>query len=151
MLRHGVVHTGPVVLALAVLLLTAAEPEAVRQELQRLRGTWVVVAAEQDGQPLDRIKGGKLILSDTSFAIHTASGVTLKGDYRIDPSQKPRHMDLDHQEGMLRDKTWKGIYEVEGDRLRLCYVAADSAQPRPDSFTTAADSDRLLVVLERVK
>jgi prepilin-type N-terminal cleavage/methylation domain-containing protein len=34
--------------------------DAAKKDQEKLQGTWVVASAEQDGKPLDRIKGGKL-------------------------------------------------------------------------------------------
>jgi uncharacterized protein (TIGR03067 family) len=138
---------------IAGLLLAADTPkeDAAKKDQDKLQGTWVVVAAERDGQPLDRIKGGKLIISGTNFTIHTQSGFELKGDYRRDPSKKPKTMDLTHTEGMLRDKTWQAIYHLEGDELKICYAEADSGKDRPTDFATAEGSGLLLTVLKREK
>jgi uncharacterized protein (TIGR03067 family) len=129
----------------------APSDEAIKKDFKRLEGTWTVVSAEQDGQALDRIKGGILKITDQNFYIKTKSGTEMKGDLRIDPAKKPKTMDLAHQEGLLRDKTWQGIYEVAGDDLKICYVEADKDKERPAEFTTSQDSNRLLVVLKRDK
>jgi hypothetical protein len=50
-------------LVLSVGLLVAAEgpiDDAAKKQVQNLQGTWTVVSAEREGQPLDRIKGNKL-------------------------------------------------------------------------------------------
>ncbi len=133
-------------------LATAAPPEdKSKNEIKALQGTWVVVAAEQEGQPLDRIKGGKLLIHGENFTIYTKSGTEMKGDLRIEPFKKPKTMDLTHQEGLLRDKTWQAIYSLDGDELKICYVDPDAKKDRPGDFTTAPDSARLLVVLQREK
>jgi uncharacterized protein (TIGR03067 family) len=139
------------VLATALLAVDAPEEQAVKKEFQQLHGTWVVTDAEQNGQPLDRIKGGTLAIQDQNFVIKTKSGAELKGDLRIDPARKPKTMDFSHNEGALRDKTWEAIYALDGDDLKICYAKADSNQDRPKEFKTQADSGLLLVVLKRQK
>ncbi len=57
-----------------ILCIRVAADDAAKKDFQRLQGTWTVVAAEKDGEPLDRIKGGKLIVKDVNFTINTASG-----------------------------------------------------------------------------
>ena len=76
-----------------------AAEDAAKKNFQRLQRTWTVVAAEKDGEAFDRIKGGKLIVKDMNFTINTASGTMMRGDLRIDPAKKPKHMDFAHQEG----------------------------------------------------
>jgi uncharacterized protein (TIGR03067 family) len=85
------------------------------------------------------------------FTIRTASGATLKGDLLLDPAKKPKHMNLTHREGALRDKTWQAVYKLDGDELTICYAEADSGKDRRTEFTTAEGSGRLLTVLERQK
>jgi uncharacterized protein (TIGR03067 family) len=129
----------------------ATAGDAARKDRDQLQGTWEVVAAERDGKPLDRIKGGKLAISGQNFTIQTASGAELKGDYRLDPGKKPKAMDLTHTEGALRDKTWQAIYQLDGEELKICYAETGSGKDRPTEFTTAEGSGRLLTVLKRVK
>ena len=128
--------------------LTRGGEKAAQQEMKKLQGTWVVVGAERDGTPLDRIKGNKLIVRDNQFTIVTQSA-ELKGDLTLAPGKSPKAIDFQHQEGMLRDKKWEGIYKLEGDRLTLCYAEADSGKDRPGEFATQAGSSRLLIVVER--
>lgn len=132
-------------------LLVAGADDAVQQDFDRLQGTWVVVAAERDGQLLDRIKGNQMIIKDRNFTIKTKTGFEMKGDLILDPGKKPRHMDLAHQEGLLRDKTWQAIYQLDGAELKICYVEPDAGKERPKEFTTQADSGMQLVVLKREK
>jgi uncharacterized protein (TIGR03067 family) len=125
--------------------------EADEKDLKALRGTWVVVAAEQDGKPLDRIKDGTLVVKDVNFHITTKGGTEMKGDLRLNASKKPRYMDLAHQEGLLRDKTWEAIYELDGDDLKICYAEVGSDKPRPEKFAAPKGSGLLFVTLKREK
>jgi uncharacterized protein (TIGR03067 family) len=132
---------------------TRADDDAAKKDLEKLAGKWTVVSAEQNGEPLDRIKNGTLeiVAKDGSFTIKTASGSELKGTITLDPTTKPKQADLYHTEGVLKDKTWKAIYDLDGDTLKLCYLDADSTKERPKEFKAAKDSECLLVVVERVK
>lgn len=125
-----------------------ADEKATQQDLKKLQGTWVVIQAEHEGQPLDRIKGNKLIVKENQFRIVTQAG-DLKGDLTLDPSKSPRRIDWQHQEGMLPDKKWESIYKFDGGKLFLCYAEADSGKDRPSEFATEDGSRSLLIVLER--
>ena len=138
------------VLALAPFASARADDDT-KKELKALQGTWKVVAAEQDGDPLDRIIGGTLTIKDNNFTIKTAGGTEMKGDLTLNPSKKPKHIDLAHQEGLLKDKTWQGIYELKDDTLKLCYAEADSEKERPSEFKTLKKSRLLLIEMKREK
>lgn len=137
-------------LAFACVVARADEDEA-KKELKALQGTWKVVAAEHDGDPLERIVGGTMVVKGNNFAIKTAGGTELKGDLILDPAKKPKHVNLAHQDGPLKDKTWQGIYELKGDTLKICYAEADSEKERPAEFKTLKKSGLLLVELKREK
>ena len=138
-------------LAFAAFAGARADEAEAKKELKELQGKWKVVAAEQDGDPLDRIVGGTMVVKDNNFVITTAGGTELKGDLILDPAKKPKHIDLAHQDGPLKDKTWQGIYELKGDTLRLCYAEADSEKERPTELKTLKKSRLLLVELKREK
>ncbi len=138
--------------ALALVAFTAkADDDEAKKELKALQGTWKVVAAEQDGDPLDRIVGGVLTIKDNNFAIKTTGGTELKGDLTLDPAKKPRHINFAHQDGPVKDNTWHGIYELKGDTLKVCYAEAGKEKERPSEFKTLRKSGLLLVELKREK
>ena len=138
-------------LAVATFGAARADDEAAKKELKALQGTWKVVAAEQDGDPLDRIVGGTLTIKDNNFTIKTAGGTELKGDLILNPAKTPKHIDFAHQDGLLKDKTWQGIYELKNDALKLCYAEADSDKERPAEFKTLKKSRLLLIEMKREK
>lgn len=139
--------------ALAVTTFAAAraDDDAAKKELKALQGKWVVVAAEQDGEPLERVVGGVMTIKDNNFAIKTKGGTELKGDLILNPAKTPKHIDLAHQDGPLKDKTWQGVYELKGDTLKLCYAEADSEKERPTEFKTLKKSRLMLFELKREK
>lgn len=136
------------ILALAPHGPARAGEKATAAEFKKLQGTWVVVEAERDGAPLDRIKGNKLVVNDNQFTVITPSA-ELKGDLTLTPGKSPKRIDFQHQEGMLSGKKWEGIYKLEGDRLTLCYAEADAGKERPDEFATRRGARRLMIVVER--
>lgn len=131
--------------------LAARDDDASAKALKALQGTWTVTAAEQDGDALDRIVGGVMHIKDNNFHIKTKSGTELKGDLTLDPSKKPKHFTYFHQEGLLKDKKWEGIYEHDGDTLKIVYAEADSEKERPTEFKTLKNSKLLLLELKREK
>ena len=127
----------------------ARDDDGAKKALKELQGTWKVTAAEQDGDSLDRIVGGIMVIKDNNFHIKTVSGTELKGDLVLNPSKAPKHLDYIHQEGPLKDKKWEGIYEFKDDALKICYAEADSDKERPTEFKTLKKSRLLLLELKR--
>ncbi|HEY1188160.1 MAG TPA: TIGR03067 domain-containing protein [Gemmata sp.] len=136
---------------LAFVTFTTWASDDAKMDLKSLQGKWKVVAAEQDGDPLDRVVGGTLVIKENNFHITTAGGTEMKGDLILNPVKNPKHIDLAHQEGGLKDKTWQGIYELKGDALKLCYAEADSEKDRPGEFKTLKKSRLLLIEMKREK
>ena len=89
-----------VLLAVAALLAAVAGDEATEKDRKALQGTWTVVAAEQAGQPLDRIIDNTLVIDGDRFTIKTKTS-DLKGAIELHPGVSPRGMDLTHTEGAV--------------------------------------------------
>jgi uncharacterized protein (TIGR03067 family) len=90
----------------AVAACAAAEPpkdEAAKKEMERLQGTWVAQGKLGEGVELV-IRGQTIYFPESS----------MKSKYKIYPSLEPKGIDLINEHG-----TWKGIYELDGDKLRL--------------------------------
>ncbi len=69
-------------------------------------------------------------------------------EFRIDPNAKPASFDLIHADGANKGKTRKGIYELKGDRLKICF---GNSVERPTDFSTKTDSGRAMYTLVREK
>lgn len=140
--------TGMLVVALVVLAPGLAQDSG--QDGSRLQGSWTVVAAEREGKPTEVIKGDKLIISGTGYTIKTKKGTEQKGMLTLSPSANPKTIDLIPTDGPQKDKPMLGIYTLEGDKLKLCWVEPPG-KDRPTAFATRADSRLALVTFQRDK
>ena len=134
----------------AGLLLAAAD---AKKDLERMQGTWLVVANEVDGQraPEAEIKKAdlRLTIQGNSFTYTAGGKPVLEGSFTIDPAKKPKHLDA---KGTLPNGTMTksiGIYELDGDTMRVCFVEGQGE--RPKEFKTAPGSNAILTVYKRVK
>lgn len=134
----------------------ATEPskeDVVKEELKKLQGTWEGYAVEGKGETPDRgpvkvritIKDGKMTAVDLANKKEKDLG---NGTFTLDPSKKLRQMDAT---GIVlpgkRERTFQGIYELEGDTLKWC---VDNRQKeRPSEFRTGAGN--YLIILKRKK
>jgi uncharacterized protein (TIGR03067 family) len=121
-------------------------------DFQRLQGTWDVLALEQDGQPAPDAPLVKLvIIKDDQFVFRCVfprsgefSDEAIR--FRIDTSRNPKAFDLSALEGGPANP---GIYEFEGDTLRICWSRTTEVGSAPTEFATHRGSNRRLVVLKR--
>jgi uncharacterized protein (TIGR03067 family) len=136
-------------LSCVLLALAAPAQDDVAKELAKLEGTWQPTYIEIDGQPYKGdFKSDRLVIIGKNYEL-TGPKVKMEGVISIDPSKNPRHMDTEVTGGDSKGTKTVGIYELEGQKLMVCYrmVPGD----RPTEFATKANSNRALVVYKRVK
>jgi uncharacterized protein (TIGR03067 family) len=110
-------------------------------DLRQLQGTWQVVSAEQNGEPVksDTLTNIMVIVTGTSYRTMGASQAD-RGTFTIDPSQSPKQMDLKSGDG----EALAAIYELGPDHMRVCY--GREGADRPTSFTTSNSDARFLMI-----
>jgi uncharacterized protein (TIGR03067 family) len=138
----------PLALLVLVALSSAHVDDASTKDREALQGTWTVVEAEENGESLDRIKGNTLVIDGDKFTISTKTS-DLKGTFTLHTGIMPKGMDWVHTGGAVEGRTWYAIYELEDNRLKICYADPNPDQQRPNEFTTQPGSNRLLIVVER--
>ena len=116
-----------------------------------LQGTWVAESAERNAKAADDLRGHQLTFAGDRFTIRSKGKVIYQGAYIIDPSAKPATIDFRNTAGEMKGKTWLGIYEMEGDVLRICDNAGDVAKGRPAAFAAGAGSGHILISFKRMK
>jgi uncharacterized protein (TIGR03067 family) len=131
-----------------------ANAEAVAKDLQVLKGAWRMNSKEVDGR-----KFSDKEIKDVIGTIDESGGVLVRrgdkvlgeGTVKLDPTKKPKTIDVAFTEGEHKGKTALGIYEIEGDTFRVCLARPGSGDGRPAEFFAKAGSGRILVVYQREK
>jgi uncharacterized protein (TIGR03067 family) len=137
--------------ALAPLLsFSLAAWSADAQDGDTIQGAWLPSSAELAGQkfPDDVRKTIKLELKNDKYTV-TAGKAVDNGTFKLNPSVKPKALDITGTDGPNKGKTFLAIYELDGDTLRVCYDL--SGKNRPTEFKTKADTQLFLVTYKREK
>ena len=127
----------------------AAEGDGA-EVLKSLEGSWAVVKCTENGEAgsvegLD-IKNLMCIFKGDVLFLHFFPKNAIKplGRIVLDPSTKPQSIDI-----FNRKKTDTGIYELDGDTLKIC-TSKDQAA-RPKKFESTKENKATLIELKRVK
>ena len=133
----------------AALACAADEPkkdDKVKEALKKLEGTWVVDSSVAEGENESRDLGLEYIFDGDKLTVQNPQGgETQKFTCKLDPSASPKTIDLTRTEDKY---TFRFIYEIKGDTLKLCLWKA-----QPDQY--AADfkdgKEHALLILKRPK
>jgi len=138
---------------LVALVLVLAFSSAARsddKDDETLQGSWLPSAAELAGQefPDEVRKTIKLVVKDDKYTVTVGADVD-QGTVKLNPSAKPKAMDITGTDGPNKGKTILAIYERKGDTLRVCYDLGGKS--RPTEFKTKAGTQLFLVTYKREK
>ena len=132
--------------------LVPAFAQPAEETKKKLQGTWTATRAERDGNAADDVVGHRLSFTGNRFQIQSKDGKPLyAGTVRVDSSAKPAAIDFEHAEVGLKGKTWKGIYALDGDTLRICDNAPNLSKGRPAAFEAKRGSGYVLITFQRAK
>lgn len=135
-----------------LLALAGAVADDIQTELSKLEGTWTVVSMEIGGRKVsdDQLKqwNTTLTLKGDKYTTRVAAQVD-QGTIKVDLAKKPKEMDVLGGEGPNRGRTFRIIYELEGDNFKACYGEPD--KDRPKEFKTAAGTQQVLITYKREK
>jgi uncharacterized protein (TIGR03067 family) len=117
-------------------------------DVDRLQGTWRVIALELDGtaMPDDGFGDATITVHGTEFTSH-GLGESYAGSIRVIAGKSPKAFDLVFTAGPPQGLTNRGIYKLDGDTWTICLATRGDA--RPKRFATRADSGIALETLER--
>ncbi len=145
----------PFLLMIVSLLVPAqdAPQTAIKEELQRLQGTWKTLTGEKLGRKVDIKELGidQLVIKGDRMTLR-GDGMD-KAEFRItiDPSHKPKHMDWRNEK---EKESLPVIYAIEGKKLTMCFPMLKSEpipKPhRPQSFETK-DKPLGMIIAERTE
>ena len=143
-------------LLLLAFLLPAADPkEDAKKDLEKMQGTWKVEKVVVDGKEKSAEERAKISVSIEKNVYTIQDGDhTFVAEFTIDPSTKPAEFNvLPKIQATTKDpnagKTRRGIYELSGDTLTICW--AREGGERPKTFESKSETKTVLFELKKQK
>jgi uncharacterized protein (TIGR03067 family) len=135
-------------LAVATLALVAQSSDDEKSDRKALQGKWQPVEASFRGGELEKVPDEEGQLRQVVFDGDSVEWRGRKLDCTLDPSKKPKQMDWARPKEGAKAETSQGIYELDGDTLKVCFALP--GQARPTEFKPVAEKT-IVMVLRRVK
>lgn len=136
-------------LLLAALVQPAGEDKA-KKDLAQMQGTWIMEALEINGKNVgpEQIKDTFLIVKDDEYRTRVKDKLIRGFRLKLDPSKDPKAVDMIQAEPGGTEKIVKGIYNLDGDRLKIARgLSAD--QERPQQFATWPNTTYFVVTWKK--
>jgi uncharacterized protein (TIGR03067 family) len=131
----------------------SAEEEAIKKDRREMQGTWKVASYELDGNqpiPEEQLRNVKATLdANGKITVEVDGSAVLEATTKIDPTKKPKTIDITFTDGELKGQTGLGIYELKDDTFRYCRAAP--GKDRPIEFSSKAGSGHTLILYKREK
>src|SRR5260370_24963126 len=121
----------PVLLVFITASLIAADEakdELAKKEREKLAGTWKMLSAIRNGEP-DAVSKSAVTTytADGKFSVKLAEGTSGEGEYKLDPSKKPKTIDYTMNYGPTKGKLHEGIYSLRANALKI--FLSDPSKP----------------------
>jgi uncharacterized protein (TIGR03067 family) len=135
-------------LALVLFAASAVAQGDAQKEQAKFQGTWVIESAQADGKeiPSDVFKSFKMTFKGDAYAVQMGQE-KIEGAFRLDPSANPKKIDIQPENGPDRGRVQAGVYEFDGDKLKIC--AAPPGKDRPAGFDTKDKPGQTLLILRK--
>jgi uncharacterized protein (TIGR03067 family) len=123
----------------------------VEKEFKKFHGVWTFASVEAGGKkaPADQLKGLTVTFAGHKYTVKKRDEVLQVGTQKLDPSKSPKAIDVAVTEGLNKGAVMLGIYEIDGDTLRVCFD--EEGKKRPTEFKSPAGSQTFVNVHKRAK
>jgi uncharacterized protein (TIGR03067 family) len=122
----------------------------LEQEVKKFQGTWTIESSETGGHALsaDSLKDLVLTFEGDKHTVKNGDEVIQVGTQKLDPSKSPKNIDVTLTDGPSKGALMLGIYEFDGDTLKVCFDPL--GKKRPTEFKSSPGSENFVNVHKRV-
>jgi uncharacterized protein (TIGR03067 family) len=122
-----------------------------RVGMDLLQGVWLAESMEINGKPASTkelastrftFMKDKTLIRDSKSEGKDQEATHLMADF----TQSPWLLDI-----TIKNKTLHGIFEVNGDVLKVCYETGNNSENRPTKFSTSKEKESVLIVFKKQK
>ena len=118
-------------------------------EMERLQGEWKVVSAERGGKATPDEEASQMsLVFDGNKATLKIGTREEKLIYTLDSKKSPKEINLWNREFDNENAKVLGIYELDGDSLKMCWGRPGN-KDRAKEFKTTKESQEALLVLKK--
>ena len=133
---------------------SAMQAQEAKTDRDNIQGVWEVATAEQEGKDFGEFVkevSPKWIFNGTKYTFKAGPN-SEDGKFKLDTTGKLCAIDLIITEGKDKGKYQLGIYQLDGNNLKMCFAAVGTPD-RPAAFATKAKTPAayVLVTLKRQK
>src|SRR5262245_18863881 len=121
----------------AVLLLVMGVARAAESPLD---GKWVLASLTRNGKADDAWKGAVREHAGDKYTMSKEGGKSVSGTMKVDNDKKT--IDMMPNEGTYKGKTLLGVYELDGNTLKVSF-----AEPGKERPTNVSDGEGLTVAV----
>jgi uncharacterized protein (TIGR03067 family) len=134
-------------LAVTTSLMAQDETE---KELKKMEGSWKVIGSQVDNIriPLEAYKKVVIMIKGEKIQFKDGDKIYDEIEIDIDPATTPKEIDYHYLAGLKKGVRERGIYELDGDRLKICM--AQPKQKRPTEFASKKGTGQQLLILKRM-
>jgi uncharacterized protein (TIGR03067 family) len=112
-------------------------------------GEWRMVSGIMDGHPMEKslVEWVKRVTKGNQTTVFAGPQVMMKMEFTSDSSTSPKTIDYFNIAGSNKGKAQYGIFEFEGDLLKICVSAPDGE--RPSRFLSTPGDGGMMTVWKR--
>jgi uncharacterized protein (TIGR03067 family) len=128
-------------IAATLTLAALGDENQPNKEAQKLQGSWKLVKFDTPPvrrPPEDFVAKSRLVFDNNKLITRIGTDVAEETTFTIDGTKTPKWVDAVATVGPLKGKIAKGIYELNGDDLKICIGLP--GQQRPTEFKVVADA-----------
>ena len=119
----------PAALSAGLLVAADAKDDAVKKDMDALQGKWQVASMERDGEAVPVAKDAVRVITGDKYEMTLFPDLKIEGKFKIDPTAKPKTIESTATSGPYKDQELLGIYELDGDTLKICYALPGKDRP----------------------